>query len=60
MPHAEFVKGFENLYQVFALNYLKCDSPLTVESFKDRSRLMHDAYVSIATRVLGGFGRTAP
>lgn len=60
MPHDEFMKEFDNLYQVFAPNYLKCDSPLTVQSYKDRSQQMRDAYISIATRVLGGFGRNAP
>jgi len=60
MPREEFVKEFENLYQVFALNYLECESPLTVQSYKDRSQLMREAYIRIATRVVGGFGRTAP
>jgi radical SAM superfamily enzyme YgiQ (UPF0313 family) len=59
MPKDEFMKEFENLYQVFAGNYLNCESPLTVQSYKDHSDEMKDAYIKIAMAALGGGRRPA-
>lgn len=58
LPKEEFVAEFENLYQVFAGNYLGCDSPLTVQSYKERGEELRDVYIKIARHVLGG-GRSA-
>ena len=56
MPKDEFMREFDGLYQVFSENYYKADSPLTVESYKDRDEQLRQAYISIARRVLGGAG----
>jgi radical SAM superfamily enzyme YgiQ (UPF0313 family) len=50
MPRDEFMREFYDLYHVFSANYFKCDSPLTVQSYKERDEL----YLAVATRVLGG------
>ena len=54
MPKDEFMREFDNLYQVFSWNYYSADSPLTVQSYKDRDERLREAYISIARRVLGG------
>lgn len=59
LPPEEFVREFENLFQVFGGNYFKADSPLTVQYYKDRDERLRQAYLQVATRVLGG-GRTSP
>lgn len=56
LPPDEFMREFENLYQVFCWNYLKADSPLTVQAYKDRDERLRQAYIAVATRVLGGGG----
>ena len=56
MPREEFMQEFENLYQVFCSSYYKCDSPLTVQAYKDRDERLRQAYIEVATRVLGGGG----
>jgi radical SAM superfamily enzyme YgiQ (UPF0313 family) len=59
MPLDEFMKEFDNLFQVFAGNYYRADSPLTVQAYKDRDERLRKAYLEVATRILGG-GRTSP
>ncbi len=54
LPKVDFTRRFEDLYQVFAANYLRSESPLTVESYQEHDDALRDAYISIARRVLGG------
>jgi radical SAM superfamily enzyme YgiQ (UPF0313 family) len=53
MPRHEFMHEFDNLYQVFAENYYNCFSPLTLQSYRERSESMREAYIALAARVLG-------
>ena len=48
------MREFDNLFEVFSWKYLKCDSPLTVQSYKDRDENLRQVYLAVATRVLGG------
>jgi methyltransferase len=61
MPREEFMKEFENLYEVFSLDYLRCESPLTVDSYTQRSEELRRAYMAVAAHVLGikNFGRSS-
>ncbi len=59
LPKAEFMKQFENLYQVFAGNYLNSDSPLTVQAYQERQEALKDPAVLLALRVLSLMGKKA-
>jgi radical SAM superfamily enzyme YgiQ (UPF0313 family) len=54
LPRDEFMREFDNLFEVFSWKYLKVDSPLTVQSYKDRDENLRQLYLAVATRVLGG------
>lgn len=53
LPREEFMRHYENLYQVFASNYLQSESPMTVEAYKERDEMKQDPYVLLALKVLG-------
>ncbi|NIM48281.1 MAG: radical SAM protein [Gemmatimonadales bacterium] len=48
-----FMELYNSLYHIFSLSYLKCESPLTVQGFKERSAELSETYIQLATRVLG-------
>jgi radical SAM superfamily enzyme YgiQ (UPF0313 family) len=54
LPREEFKHEFDSLFRVFWWNYMQSDSPLTVQSYHDRDERLHETYMSIARRVLGG------
>jgi radical SAM superfamily enzyme YgiQ (UPF0313 family) len=54
MPRDDFMREFYDLYHVFSSNYFKCDSPLMLQSRKDRDEQLKQAHLAVARRVLGG------
>jgi len=60
LPRQMFLKLFENLYQIFAGNYLAANSPLMVEAARARQEeIIRDPYVAVALKALG-MGRRQP
>jgi radical SAM superfamily enzyme YgiQ (UPF0313 family) len=53
LPKEEFMEQFENLYQVFASNYLQAESPMTVTAMNEKHVAMGDPSVRLAMKVLG-------
>ena len=58
MPKEEFQHQYDSLYRVFWMNYQQADSPITVQTAKDRDERLHDTYMAIARHILGA-GPTA-
>jgi radical SAM superfamily enzyme YgiQ (UPF0313 family) len=53
MPKDEFMHEYENLYRVFWMNYYKADSPITVQTAKDRDERLRETYLAVARHILG-------
>ncbi|MCB1741144.1 MAG: cobalamin-dependent protein [Gammaproteobacteria bacterium] len=56
LPREEFQHRYDGLYQVFAANYLRSDSPLAVQDYKQRWEQMvkEDPNILTAMLALGG------
>ena len=56
LPKEEFQERYDSLYQVFAANYLRSDSPLAVQDYKERweSMVREDPNLLTAILALGG------
>jgi radical SAM superfamily enzyme YgiQ (UPF0313 family) len=57
LPKEEFMRQFDNLYQVFASNYIQADSPMILQDRRERAereRQRQELYRTVALRVGGG------
>ncbi len=53
LPKEEFMRHFDNLYQVFVDNYYASGSPLTLDAVHTRDEAFQDPMVQLATKMFG-------
>ena len=54
LPKDDFMHEYDSLYRVFWVNYFESDSPITMQTYKERDERLHDTYMAVARRVLSG------
>jgi radical SAM superfamily enzyme YgiQ (UPF0313 family) len=50
----QFMHEYDSLYRVFWMNYYQADSPITMQTMKERDEKLRDTYLAVARHVLGG------
>jgi radical SAM superfamily enzyme YgiQ (UPF0313 family) len=56
MPKEQFMHEYDSLYRVFWMNYAQADSPITVQTAKERDERLRETYLAVARHILGAGG----
>jgi radical SAM superfamily enzyme YgiQ (UPF0313 family) len=54
MQKDEFMHQYDSLYRVFWMNYYQADSPITMQTAKERDERLRETYMAVARHILGG------
>ncbi len=54
LPKDQFMHEYDSLYRVFWTSYFQSDSPITMQTYKERDDRLHETYLAVARHILGG------